>query len=154
MTMQSMIRMVCFSAAAAAFAAPVLAQTETTGSARRQGERRGSAPMRANGPVTTAALETMFDKVQRPDLEAAGIAEEKIQQLKDMDVQAKAAQSRGERLDFRALREKRATILTREEMQKLGDVRRNRRDSAVQPGDGSTTRSASDMLSTGAAVAQ
>ncbi len=125
----------------AALSVPAYAQEETTGPAEQDATRRGASGMRRGAEVTTATFEQLWERTQQPDLQAAGIPDEKIEQLKQMELDTRMALTRGERPDLKALRDKRRDILTPEEVQRISEIRRTRREGAGASPDGVTTGS-------------
>lgn len=127
--------------AAVVFPAPAPAQDDSTTASAREGRRRGqrSGARQGAGQFTTATFEQMWDRTMKPDYEAAGIAPEKIEQLKQLEMEGRSAFARGERPDFKALNQKRRQILTREELQKLMDIRRQRREGDLRQVDARAT---------------
>ena len=101
------------------------AQTETTGPAERGAMRFGPAGLLRDGQeITTAALEQEWARTQQPIMEAAGIPPEKIERLKQMEIEARLAIARGEKPNLAERYRERSRLLTPEEQQRIREARR------------------------------
>lgn len=117
---------------------PVVETANTT--AAQVQATTATQPMSTAAGNTTATAFSAESFEQRWEKEAemyreAGIAEEKIEQLRQLNQETWDARASGNRVDFQQLSRKRAAILTREEVQKLRDVRRQKIDSTLDSAD-------------------
>ncbi len=105
----------------------------------------------ANTTTMTAArrqfTQQMFEerwKNEEKMYREAGISEEKIKKLRDLNSRTWEARSSGERSDFQTIMRERAEILTQEEVEKIRNIRRSQIESELgRPvgGQGRTTAS-------------
>lgn len=116
---------------AAALAVSVVtgqAQQESTAPAERIPMRSGAPGRLSLGrEVTTATLEQEWARFQQPIMEAAGIPPEKIERLKQMDIEARLAIARGEKPNLAERFRERNRLLTPEEQQRLREAQREYR---------------------------
>ena len=126
-------------AGAVGFAQPadsaVTSSTEMTSSSPRMQTARELK-------MTTAIMERMWSNREQMYKEA-GLSEDRIAKLKELEMHAYSARQSGEKLDYAAMREERNKIITPEEQKKLeaaaGQRRNALRDAATKPADGATT---------------
>lgn len=103
----------------------------------------------ANTTTMTAArrqfTQQMFEerwKNEENMYREAGISEEKIQKLRDLNSRMWEARSAGERSDFQTIMRERSEILTQQEIEKIRDIRRNQIENELgrpEGGQGATT---------------
>jgi len=104
-----------------AFAQETTPEGENT-TATAQLATTASAAMANN--FTQEAFEKRW-KLEESMYKEAGISEDKIAKLYEINQTLWKARSSGEKIDFPALSRQRSEILTKEDMKKLMDVRRN-----------------------------
>lgn len=114
-------------------ASPGVQDAVTTGASRADGRRAKMAGMN---------FERRWERAEET-YKAAGISEEKIQQLKALEKRIFDGMQSGERVDFASIREERNRILTTDEQAKLREARQKMmQDLRKNAGDGATTEAA------------
>jgi hypothetical protein len=79
-------------------------------------------PVGQSDHFTTETFNRMYDQAAQI-YRKAGIPEEKIQKLRELDMKAWSAQTNGEKIDYSAIRKERMNVLTPEEIDKLREFR-------------------------------
>jgi hypothetical protein len=88
---------------------------------------------------TTETFNRMYDQAAEI-YRKAGIPEEKIQKLRELDMKAWSAQTNGEKIDYSAIRKERMNVLTPEEIDKLRQFRMQGRGTRGANGETTGTR--------------
>jgi hypothetical protein len=117
------------------------ASSVSTSSSRRAALPGGSV-------MTTAVMERMWT-MREKSYRDAGISDDRIEKLKELELKAYTAAQNGEKLDYKALREERSRIITPEEDKKLQEARAKRAN-ATRAAAGQTSASATSGTSAGA----
>jgi len=119
----------CAAAISAASAQPASNDAPTTAVVHRGPHTSGSLgmagrmhPVGQSDHFTTETFNRMYDQAAQI-YRKAGIPEEKIQKLRELDMKAWSAQTNGEKIDYSAIRKERMNVLTPEEIDKLREFR-------------------------------
>ncbi|MGI8907333.1 MAG: hypothetical protein ACR2IE_12675 [Candidatus Sumerlaeaceae bacterium] len=132
-------------------ALPIAADAQSTGTTSTvsgmdaSSTGTGSMPPRTR-TMTTSTVERLWSRLGE-QYRQAGVPEDRIQKLKELDMKAVSAQASGEKVDLVEIRQERDKLITPEEKEKLQKLRADRasalraqRQGAVDSGTSPTSQ--------------
>lgn len=114
-----------------------------------------TATRQAN-PAARLFTQEQFEKrwkVEEQMYKDAGIGEEKIKKLHDLNAEVWKARAEGNKADFQKIMKERQQVLSQEEVQKIRDLRRKKMESQLGKRRGLTTATRSAAPATTASAA-